>query len=90
MKTHTENQWYEANMGNDTQGLIIDSEDGRNVAVSYNKTDAPLIAAAPDLLRACHLAAVRLEGGSDEERAFNRNVARACRDAIRLAEGGAQ
>lgn len=42
--------WHEANTGND-QGLIIDDETGRNVAVSYEAKDAKLIAAAPELLK---------------------------------------
>ena len=44
--------WYEANTGNH-QGLIIEEETGKNIAVSYDKEDARLIAAAPDLLEAC-------------------------------------
>ncbi len=43
--------WYSANTGNE-QGLIIDEETGRNVAVTYDKKDAALIAAAPELLAA--------------------------------------
>jgi len=35
------------------QGIIIDEADGRNVAVAYDEKDAPLLAAAPDLLAAC-------------------------------------
>ena len=41
-------KWYTANAGD--QGLIIDEETGRNVAVSYDKDDAKLIVAAPNLL----------------------------------------
>lgn len=43
--------WHVANNANDTQGLII-SESGANIAVSYDKDDAPLIAASYDLLKA--------------------------------------
>jgi len=32
------------------QGLIIDDETGRNIAVAYDPKNANLIAAAPDLL----------------------------------------
>jgi hypothetical protein len=42
-------------MGNH-QGLIIDEDTGRNVAVAYDKADAPLIAAAPALLEALEIA----------------------------------
>jgi hypothetical protein len=45
-------KWYEAKTGND-QGLVIEEETGRNVAVVYDKADAPLIAVAPELLEAC-------------------------------------
>lgn len=41
--------WYEASTGNH-QGLIIEETTGRNVAVAYDKADAPLIAAARELL----------------------------------------
>ena len=46
-------KWYEANMANDHQGLVVDELTGKNVAVSYEKRHAQLIAAAPDLLEAC-------------------------------------
>jgi hypothetical protein len=42
--------WYEANMGNDRQGLVIEEATGRNIAVTYDKADAALVAAAPELL----------------------------------------
>ncbi len=47
-------QWYKANSGNH-QGLIIDEKTGDNIAISYKKEDADLIAAAPDLLEALQL-----------------------------------
>ena len=43
--------WYKASTGNH-QGLIIEEKTGRNVAVSYDKEDADLIAAAPEMLEA--------------------------------------
>jgi hypothetical protein len=43
------NAWYVASTGND-QGLIVEEQTGKSIAVSYNKEDAPLIAAAPELL----------------------------------------
>lgn len=51
MSKHTPGPWYVAKTGND-QGLIISEQTGSNVAVSYDAKDAPLIAAAPDLLAA--------------------------------------
>jgi len=44
--------WYHKNQGNG-QGLIIDEDTGRNVAVAYDSKDAALLASAPDLLAAC-------------------------------------
>lgn len=44
-------EWHVANTGT-YQGLIVDSRDGRSVAVSYDKEDARLLAAAPKLLSA--------------------------------------
>lgn len=42
--------WYDANAG--VQGLVCDEGTGENIAVVYNKANAKLIAAAPDLLEA--------------------------------------
>jgi hypothetical protein len=44
--------WYKAKTGND-QGLIVEEQTGKNIAVSYEEKDAHLIAAAPELLEAC-------------------------------------
>lgn len=46
---HTPGPWYEAKTGNH-QGLIVSEANGANVAVTYDKADALLIAAAPELL----------------------------------------
>jgi len=43
-------KWYTSNTA--TQGLIIEEETGRTIAVSYDKKDAELIAATPNLLEA--------------------------------------
>ena len=43
------NNWYKANTGNDYQGLVIEEETGRNVAVTYEAKDAKLIALAPEM-----------------------------------------
>ena len=45
--------WYGKEQSGSEQGLIIDEENGRNVAVAYDKRDTALIAAAPALLAAC-------------------------------------
>lgn len=52
---HTPGPWYETGTGNH-QGLVISESTGANVAVVYDKRDARLIAAAPDLLRGCQAA----------------------------------
>ena len=41
--------WHAANMGEDRQGLVICDTTGDNIAAVYDATNAPLIAAAPDL-----------------------------------------
>jgi len=41
--------WYACNTGNN-QGCVGEEETGRTVAVTYDKEDAALVAAAPDLL----------------------------------------
>lgn len=46
--------WYEAKTGNH-QGLIVDEATGENIAVSYEKENARLIAAAPRMYDALRL-----------------------------------
>ena len=53
---HTPGPWYAANCGNDEQGLIVSETSDSSIAVAYDKRDAALIAAAPDLLAALELA----------------------------------
>jgi len=48
--TQARHTWY-ATDGSGGQGLVIDEDTGRNVAVAYDSADAPLLAAAPELLR---------------------------------------
>jgi hypothetical protein len=45
------NHWYVASTGNH-QGLVIEETTGANIAVTYDKENAPLVAAAPRLLNA--------------------------------------
>ena len=59
--------WY-TTKGSMGQGLVIDEADGRTVAVAYDEKDAPLLAAAPDMLEALKWVQARLfmhEGASD-------------------------
>lgn len=53
--------WYEGKTGNH-QGLIIEEGTGKNIAVAYDKADAALIAAAPELLEALEAAEYLLSG----------------------------
>lgn len=46
--------WYAAETGNH-QGLVIEEGTGRNVAVCYDKADAPIVAAAPAMLALLHI-----------------------------------
>jgi hypothetical protein len=40
----TQGPWYEAKNCNDSQGLVISEATGENIAVSYKKENAQLIA----------------------------------------------
>jgi hypothetical protein len=44
--------WYAKKRSGTGQGLVIEENTGRTVAVAYDDKDAPLLAAAPDLLAA--------------------------------------
>ena len=78
----TPGPWYEARTGNH-QGLIC-SDGGANVAVAYDKEDAALIAAAPELLEALEgiLDAVNVRIDDPRIKAFN-----AARSIIGRAKG---
>lgn len=44
--------WYTTTKTDDSQGLVCDENTGANIAVTYDPQDAPLVAAAPELLEA--------------------------------------
>jgi hypothetical protein len=46
-------KWYSTKSAGRGQGLVIEEDTGRNVAVSYDEKDTQLLAAAPELLEAC-------------------------------------
>lgn len=80
--------WYRANMGNGHQGLVVEETTGRNVAVTYEKEDAALIAAAPDMLEALqhiqgHWDAARGEG--NEAYALDLAGCKMCKQLVRDA-----
>jgi len=72
--------WYEANMSGD-QGLVIDEQTGRSVAVVYDKNDTALLAAAPKLLNALEYLI-----GVDDELLYPAAL-RQAREAIAEAKG---
>ena len=90
-----ENKWYVGNNSNDSQGLIIEENTGRNVAVSYDPKDAALIAAAPELLAALEDARIALsfyrewmkEHPSETVYPFGNATERLARDVIARANG---
>ena len=43
--------WYTGKVSGG-QGIVIEEGTGRNVAVAYDEKDTPLLAAAPELLKA--------------------------------------
>jgi hypothetical protein len=51
MKTE-DREWYKCRSSGNGQGLVIEAGTGRNVAVTYDESDAPLVAAAPAMLAA--------------------------------------
>ena len=51
-------KWYARK--NDTQGLIIEEETGRNIAVSYDTKDSNMIACAPERLEAIRIVYSRI------------------------------
>lgn len=81
------NSWYEANMGNDHQGLVISESDGANIAVVYDKKNAPLIAAAPELLAALKLVVNSEYDRDDESRNFEQSTLDEFESVIAKAEG---
>ena len=70
----TSEKWYEAKMGNDHQGLIVDEATGETIAVTYKKENAAFI------VKACNLHdelvdaltwLVRCADPNDDDEGFN-------------------
>ena len=51
MGKHTPGPWYQSSTGNH-QGLVVAETNGENIAAVYDKANAALIAAAPEMLEA--------------------------------------
>jgi hypothetical protein len=83
--------WYTSSMAEDLQGLIYNEKTGQSIAVCYNPAHAALIAAAPELLKACELALkdteMLLSGECDPtDDNYNATIS-VLMDAIRKASG---
>ena len=61
---HTPGPWYKASSG-PSQGLVISETTGATVAVTYDKRDTDLVAAAPELLSLCREALHYMETPGD-------------------------
>jgi len=48
--THTPGPWYTCSKPDSLQGLVSAENTGKTVALTYDPKDAPLVAAAPELL----------------------------------------
>lgn len=46
------NNWYVLSKADNVQGIVADETTGATIAVTYDAKNAPLIAAAPELLEA--------------------------------------
>jgi len=77
-------KWYEAKMGNH-QGLIVDEKTGANIAVVYDKKNAPLIAAAPELAEALVGLVSVIDAGCSRESIENGQTIKFARAALRNA-----
>jgi len=49
----SDRDWYTIVHKSNVQELITEAGTGKSIAVAYDKDDAPLLAAAPQLLKAC-------------------------------------
>ena len=79
--------WHAAKMGNDYQGLVIDDTTGANIAVTYKAEDAPLVAAAPELLDALNAVLASPDLNLENMEAETIRVIQNARAAILKAEG---
>ena len=78
-------RWYTGRVSG-CQGLIIDAETGANIAVSYDKKDGPLIAAAPVMRKALEGIALWLECPDFGPETI-KQMRRSAEDAVREAGG---
>jgi len=50
--TQARHTWYATRANSNGHGFVIEEATGRDVALVYDSTDAPVLAAAPELLEA--------------------------------------
>jgi hypothetical protein len=87
-KGQTMKTWYAKKSAGRGQGLVIEEDTGRTVAVTYEKKDAPLVAAAPELLVALKALLPILDNDGALPRAYD-DIGDLARAAVAKAEGGA-
>ena len=79
-------QWYVAKTGNH-QRIIADENTGESIAVVYEAENADILAAAPDLLKACKAVADQDDRTIDNNFVIFDVTMKKIKNAIRKAEG---
>lgn len=79
--------WYAKKSAGGGQGLVIDEETGRNVAVAYDEKDTALLAAGPKLLEALE-AIIDIPADDEGNRAIPAGFLNEARAAISDAKNG--
>lgn len=77
------NSWYHSK-GSMGQRIIIEEGTGKSIAVAYDEIDAPLLAAAPNMLKLLEKIQAGFDSGTDIKSRHSHEV----RYAIREAKGG--
>lgn len=78
--------WYAKKSSGTGQGLVIEENTGRTVAVAYDEKEAPLLAAAPELLAALEDALESLSRLKDAHDAYRVTCISQARAAIAKAK----
>ena len=84
---HTPGPWYAANMGNDFQGLVVEEQTGKNIAVAYDKRDVHILAAAPAMYEALHSALNNVDRLGDVRSAYRATWIKQVTKLLAQAEG---
>ena len=78
--------WYAARSASDHQGIVADETTGATIAVVYDKQNAPLLAAAPELLAALE-AVLTYEDDRPAPGTFGAEIYRNAQAALAKARG---